>query len=569
MLSKELQDFLRCTTRRELAHSLGFKYKDLIYNLFKLPEDQRYKEFLIPKRNGKERLICSPISGIKTLQKRISNYLLEIYKVKPCVHSYIKNRGILSNAKPHIKKRVLINLDLQDFFPSIHFGRVRGMFKSHPFNFNDEVATTLAQICCYKKTLPQGAPSSPIISNFICRKLDNELLNYAKINKATYTRYADDITFSTSILPVPENIGIISTEKFQLNNNIINIITKNNFEINTLKTRYARKNNRQEVTGLIVNKFPNVERKYIKYIRALLHSCEKYKLAEAANFHFKDRLLYNIDKNKMFVRMLAGKIGFVGMVRGKDDPIYQRLRSRLLQISPHVKLPVIFKNTLGDKVPIIMGEGKSDVKHLEAAFKYFKSNHEFPNLNLYFYNYEKHSKPNNDTLLKFCRNAKNFYKIDHPCICFFDSDEKKINELHLDQKYLSWGNNFFSFILPKPSHRVFNQISIEFLYTDQEIMTYDSNKRRLYISKEFDKTTGKHLSEPLNYKELNKLQKKRDFIIDSNVFSEKGVNIALPKDDFACNIIKSIPPFDEFTFEHFKPIFKIIENIINDNCSNV
>ena len=314
-----IDKFLAVKTKRELATCLGVEFKVLAYNLYKLTDEDKYIEFEIKKRKSGKRLIFAPNSGIKYIQENLSKILLEIYPAKNCVHGYVKGKGIKSNALFHVKRKNIINLDLKDFFPSINFGRVRGIFKSHPFNFDDTISTALAQICCYKGALPQGAPTSPIISNFICRRLDNRLIDLSKKGKFIYTRYADDITLSTNIFPIPKEIGDITNNVLSLSAELVNTINSNDFQINSNKTRFANKFNRQEVTGLIVNKFPNVKRNYVRHVRAMLHAWEKFGIYDAAKEHFEK---YNYKHKKTnqielsYLNELVGKIGYIGAYSG-------------------------------------------------------------------------------------------------------------------------------------------------------------------------------------------------------------------------------------------------------------
>jgi RNA-directed DNA polymerase len=151
-------------------------------------------------------------------------------------------------------------VDLKDFFPSITFRRVRGLFEAKPYQLDHSVATVLARICCHKNSLPQGAPTSPIISNMICARMDSQLRQLAVRHRCAYTRYADDLTFSTSTRNFPEALAeIVSTEtgnklKIGVENN--HKIKLNGFEINQQKTRLQTSDKRQVVTGLTVNRFP-------------------------------------------------------------------------------------------------------------------------------------------------------------------------------------------------------------------------------------------------------------------------------------------------------------------------
>ena len=188
--------FVSVKTKREVAEVLGSSLKSMAYNLYVLPTDKRYRRFTVPKKNGAAREICAPAGGLKYLQRQLANILTGCEEFRPCVHGYVRSKSIKSNAMVHCGKRVVINIDLKGFFDTINFGRVRGVFLKQPFNFNAEVATTLAQICCHDGVLPQGSPASPIVSNYVCRKLDSELLAFARRHKMAYSRYADDMTFS-------------------------------------------------------------------------------------------------------------------------------------------------------------------------------------------------------------------------------------------------------------------------------------------------------------------------------------------------------------------------------------
>ena len=160
---------------------------------------QPYRAFAILKRNGSFRTILEPRRRLKQLQMKALEFMkARAAPPKPCVHGFVEDRSIVTNAKRHLETKPyhLLSLDLEDFFPSITFFRVRGVFRKAPFNLSHEVATVLAQLCTFQNTLPQGAPTSPMLSNLVCRSLDRDLMSLARRHRATYTRYADDITFS-------------------------------------------------------------------------------------------------------------------------------------------------------------------------------------------------------------------------------------------------------------------------------------------------------------------------------------------------------------------------------------
>ena len=189
--------FSSLQNRDNIAELLDIDSKTLIYHLYRVPENTKYKTFEIPKSHGGTRTISAPITTLKIIQRKLNQVLQCVYKPRNAVHSYRHDRTILSNAEQHIQRTLLLNIDLKDFFPSIHIGRVIGLFKHQPYNCEEVVAKTLAQICCFRGSLPQGAPTSPIISNMICVKMDKEIDQLARKYGYIYTRYADDISLST------------------------------------------------------------------------------------------------------------------------------------------------------------------------------------------------------------------------------------------------------------------------------------------------------------------------------------------------------------------------------------
>lgn len=295
-----------------------------ILELEKLLNNATYKNYTIPKRRGGVREISEPEKKLKNLQANLNYYLQGFYLcIKPQeVHGFVVNPNylrtqcnIVENAKPHTNKKHILNIDLKDFFPSITAKQVRDMFTSSFFNYDIQIATALTLLTTYQGKLPIGAPTSPVISNFICYQLDTDLINFCRENNLTYTRYADDLTFSSETLITDDHLL-----------DIINLIKKNNFEINQKKVRLKSAYRKQTVTGLTVNEKVNVDRKLLKQIRAMLHDMTKNGVENATRKHFKTD---KIEERHLarFIRRLEGYINFVGQVRGKNDSLYLKQKA--------------------------------------------------------------------------------------------------------------------------------------------------------------------------------------------------------------------------------------------------
>ena len=339
------RQFFALRIRQDVAELLDVDESLLIYHLYIVPRSRRYTIFRIPKESGGFREITAPATSLKILQQKLNQVLQHVYEPKPSAHGFVPGRSIVTNATMHCGKEWVFNVDLKDFFPSINFGRVRGMLMAIPYELDEAAATVLAQICCFNNALPQGAPTSPIISNMICAKMDSQLQRLAKKHRCFYTRYADDMTFSTNLPIFPYALASVdSTGRVDVGGELQQIISDNGFEINPSKVRLQRKNRRQEVTGLTTNEKPNVRRKYVRQIRAMFHAWERFDLEAAekefrANYDRKHRSPFK--DPPLFRQVVKGKIEFLGMVKGKDDPIYLRFLAQLRELAPDlVQRPV-------------------------------------------------------------------------------------------------------------------------------------------------------------------------------------------------------------------------------------
>jgi len=330
--SPQVVEFLSLQSLSELAVFLGISKKKLTFLLYGLDDNEKYSVFEIKKKSGGVRRISAPHIALKTAQRIVADVLVDIYDSRYSVHGYVKDRSIVSNAKVHVLKKHLLTFDLEDFFPSINFGRVRGLLLKHPFNFPEEVATALARLCTAENCLPQGAPSSPVLSNFICWGLDKGLKKFCYRSSCTYTRYADDISISSNREVFPSRLASVQHEPFEvtLSDELIKFVADHGFVINPEKTRFASQAQSQVVTGLKVNRFLNVSRQYIKQLRSMLHAWDVYGLEDAEaeyrkNFCAKHRAPFLPPIS--FRQVVHGKLTFLRAVKGPSRLLkFDRIR---------------------------------------------------------------------------------------------------------------------------------------------------------------------------------------------------------------------------------------------------
>ncbi|WP_210260990.1 retron Ec67 family RNA-directed DNA polymerase/endonuclease [Enterovirga aerilata] len=366
-----------CTDLSSVARVLGLTPAVLSFVLYKIPTQARYRTFSIAKRAGGSRAIMAPNERLKMVQRRLASVLLQIQTEqersrtkKACIlsHGFKRELSILTNARNHRNKRFVFNLDLEDFFPTFNFGRVRGFFmRDQNFQLHPAAATVLAQIACHNNHLPQGSPCSPVISNLLAHMLDLRLNKIARRHKCTYTRYADDLTFSTNKKDFPEVIGATSPgdpNKWSAGNDLLASVYLSGHKINHSKTRMQYRDSRQETTGLVVNRKINVSVDYYKLVRAM---CDRL---------FASGIAFRQDKNKIEPvsrSHLQGKLAFIYHIRGqetshrklqkKDQPGYYRLYSQFLD----------YCNLYDVDRPTIICEGKTDNVYIRSAIEALSS----------------------------------------------------------------------------------------------------------------------------------------------------------------------------------------------------
>lgn len=513
---KIIMKFNEVESREDFAILLEIPLQKLTHILYAKKVESYYKTFEIAKKNGGTRQINAPKGDLKEVQKKLSNALEKHHKEyvqanniqMNISHAFEKKKGIITNATIHRNKRYVLNVDLEKFFDSFHFGRVRGFFeKSQEFCIPIEVATVVAQLTCYKGCLPQGAPSSPIITNLICNILDMRLIKISRKYKLDYTRYADDMTFSTND---PKFIDM----KEVFLNDITKEIEKSGFLINNTKTRLTFKDSRQEVTGLVVNRKISVKREYYKKTRAM---------ADALYSHGQ----FKINDSDGTIRQLEGRFAFINQLdyynnKTEKGNNARKLNSREKQYQKFLFYKYFFANSK----PLIVTEGKTDIAYLKAALKnnYSKypkliskrdNNFEF-NISFlrrtkrlkYFFDFQQdgadtmkniynlyHGINNYPNLNKYFK-EKNSSRSKYPVILVFDNEQEsdrplkkfikytKISQKPVPSRY-NMSDNLYLVINPLVKEK--NECEMEDLF-DNALLSTTIDGKRFSREKDFDKS---------------------------------------------------------------------------------
>ena len=312
---------LRCIFSNEhLAHILGTPLNKLRF----LGQDNKgnYSRFNIPKNNGKARAILAPKLQLKQVQRKINDLILQRVPLNNKAEGFRKKRSIITNASHHLGQNIVIKIDLCDFFPSIGFERVLGMFLS--LGYPRQVALLLSNLSTFNRVLPTGAPTSPAISNIIARKLDKRFVNLGTQKSFEYSRYADDIAISSS----DENI-VRMVPFFKM------IIESEGFVVNEEKLRILRNSRRQKVTGIVVNQKPNIDRREVRKIRAVLHNCKNGNIQEQSWIWAEKEKNLNHPKAytvNAFKKSLGARIHFIKMV---NQEVGKNLLSEYKNIFDH------------------------------------------------------------------------------------------------------------------------------------------------------------------------------------------------------------------------------------------
>jgi RNA-directed DNA polymerase len=612
-LMSRLKHLRIISTKSSFARAINIDPRFLTKILYVIKTESQYHQFEIDKKSGGKRVINAPSAELKSIQSALSHLLLdcideintikfpksqlaspkmlsatkkdhisETLKIKipstktkqPSLsHGFVRERSIITNAMMHLGQKNVLNIDLKNFFDSFNFGRVRGFFiKNKNFQLDPKIATVIAQIACYKDTLPQGSPCSPVITNLITHSLDIRLAALAKKYKCTYTRYADDITFSTRKSKFPKPIMDELDGEYISGTELTWEIERAGFSINDKKTRIQFKDSRQDVTGLIVNKKPNTKKEYWRTARAKCSS-----VFRTGRFTSEVNGV-EVEGN---LNELEGQLSFIDQI---DH--YNRIRQKP-PLTSEYQLKNIGKNTTqllsgrektfsrflfyrlfyGNVKPTILCEGKTDNVYLKSAISELVAH--YPKLaNVKDTEYE--------LLVRFVENSKRtrfllqlfggadylfgfisdfekhmrFFKApnpQHPVIIFLDNDEgpKGIVKQLQSESFNSKTLLFPAGLDPKTDVR-----KAEFIHVIRNLYvvftplgTADSETDIEYF---FDDATRlKHHSNGLCF----------------NTVANRDKNNDLGKEAFANQIVKTQKT--HINFDGFKPLLDRVVKVIN------
>jgi RNA-directed DNA polymerase len=554
-------------TREDVANVVGVPLRTLTWWIWALDEEKRYRFFELSRRNGSApRPIHAPIRPIKDLQRKLADILLASYRPRVHVHGFVLDRSPVTNARVHQGQQWVLRVDLNEFFPSINFGRVRGMFMSHPFNYPPDVATLLGQICCHKNQLPQGAPTSPIVSNYICRSLDSALSRLARLERCRYTRYADDLCFSTDRNVFPQVLGSIEAGEAVIGALLTEAIETNGFTVNPSKTRLMRRTQRQRVTGLVVNRKVNVTRQYVRSLRSLLYIWGRYGEEHAAKALEQTNPHPNWPPDKprpAFKQVVRGRVQHVGSIKGWSSPVYVRLASMLSEVDEdyHASHPLpVSDPSKPDRVPTsvrLFTEGVTDPLHIAAAHRHFSAKGEFTEFE--FVVSDDSHLGGDDALLKFGKHLARMPQLD-PCILLFDRDKPGIVTAATNgHEWKNLGNNVGAVVIAPPPWRSDGEpLCVEMLHGEDVLTRIDTAGRRVFLLEEFDRDTALHTTRKYNIPNA-----KNATLVQENVFEvTTGKSVGLGKRDFADAIYEMRAPYAQIDFEGFRRTFELIREVL-------
>lgn len=547
---EELAKLCAVTNRMELADWFGISDKALRYVLYALPISERYKTFRISKRNGGSREIAAPIGRTRFLQEKLAPVLSAALSPHKIAVAYVPGRSLVDGAVPHRRKRWVATIDLENFFPSIHFGRVRGIFMARPFRLNATVATLLAQVCTKDGELPQGAATSPVLSNFACIAFDARLMRFAKEQKLSVSRYADDITFSSNTKDCSSTI-VVSRGVHVASAALSSLVSSVGFRINPSKTRLAVAAERKMVTGLVVNKGINMPRGWRRQTRVMHNLLRKHGDVEGA------RIISGWDlkrpaKRVSLERVLEGRFNFVRSLEARYDSGFSAALGRAYwSTSPFLQSALR---------PIEMNvgvEGVTDKLYLEGALKILQARGMFRRIRPVF-----SSKDGDKNLFEWIHEVSRHVSDDVISVALFDCDSsdqaiKRIcNAPDKTVRIGRVGQSVFAAALPPPRDGV-DEYCIEHYFSDGVLSRRTALGRRLYKPDEFDSKTRIHKSERVFHP-----SSKRPLIVAEDVYSmDDGLSVALSKREFCDLVCGRTYPFEDVDLGIFAPVFELLERL--------
>ena len=274
-----------------------------------------YTSATIPKRDGSQRHLSIPQLPLKQVQGWINRHILSKVPPSPFATAYSRGMSVLGNARPHAGKPLLVKADLTSFFSRIPFKRVFGVFAR--MGFFGAVCTQLANLCCCDGALPQGAPTSPALSNLVLKQMDGRIAGFCQRRGITYTRYADDMSFSGDF-KASELLWFLRR-----------VLPENGFEVNEAKTRTLGKGQKHRITGVVANEKPQADREYRRRLRQEVYYLKKYGLHAHLQRYKADRK-ERVSRRK-YLQKLLGRINHV-LFLNPGDEVFSRYKEEVREI---------------------------------------------------------------------------------------------------------------------------------------------------------------------------------------------------------------------------------------------
>lgn len=304
----------------EIKDTIAFsKFLEIGYHSFiDLCRNPQYHKIVTYSPRGKKRVFYTPGEQLKKAQRKLNHWFRE-EKRKHWETSGTPNKALfqiesscVNHARLHAGKKHILQVDIRNFFSSVTQQRVYQFFKHNVTN--DNLAACLALLTTYKNMLPTGAPSSSAVAELLIHALDEKLNAYSRKNNLTYSRYVDDLCFSSThyinMSTLFEIEDIVTSEHFQLNHN---------------KSRFRSNKARQTITGITVNEHPNVDRKYMRILRSVVHSIQTKGLEKSLDLYRQKFPEQTILDTSHFSNTIEGKLAWVAAVKGKENGEYLKM----------------------------------------------------------------------------------------------------------------------------------------------------------------------------------------------------------------------------------------------------